>query len=75
MVVFKLDSVERGLQLLSNSVFKNCEVSFQDSHILIHTSTNSISVINKLFCDNVINVSSIETKRKLEDYFLRLINT
>ncbi len=75
VVVFKLDSVERGLQLLSNSVFKNCEVSFQDSHILIHTSTNSISVINKLFCDNGINVSSIETKRKLEDYFLRLINT
>ena len=74
IVVFKIDAVDKALFLLQQSSFSNCEITLQDSSILIHTSTDSIPIINKLFCDNDINVSSIETKRKLEDYFLRLIN-
>jgi len=74
IVVFKTDAVNKALLILQQSPFSNCETTVQDSSILIHTSSDSIPIINKLFCDNDINVSSIETKRKLEDYFLRLIN-
>jgi ABC-type multidrug transport system ATPase subunit len=74
IVSFKIDNVEKALQLIKQSVFSNCETESLDSTILIHTSTETIASINKLFCNNGINVSSIETKRKLEDYFLRLIN-
>jgi ABC-type multidrug transport system ATPase subunit len=74
IVVFKVDNVDKALFLLQQSSFSNCEITLQDSSILIHTSSASIPIINKLFCDNDINVSFIETKRKLEDYFLRLIN-
>jgi ABC-type multidrug transport system ATPase subunit len=74
IVVFKTDASDKALFILQQSPFSNCETTVQDSSILIHTSSDSIPIINKLFCDNDINVSSIETKRKLEDYFLRLIN-
>lgn len=74
IVAFKVDNIEKAVQLIKQSVFINCQTELMDSSILIHTSTENIAGINKLFCDNGINVSSIETKRKLEDYFLRLIN-
>lgn len=74
IVLFKVNFVAKAIQLLKHSVFAICETTVQDSSILIHTSIESIAIINKLFCDNEINVSAIETKRKLEDYFLRLIN-
>jgi ABC-type multidrug transport system ATPase subunit len=74
IVSFKIDNVEKAVQLIKRSIFANCQTEVLDSSILIHTSTETIASINKLFCDNGINVSSIETKRKLEDYFLRLIN-
>lgn len=74
IVAFKVDNIEKAAQLIKQSVFITCQTELLDSSILIHTSTENIPGINKLFCDNGINVSSIETKRKLEDYFLRLIN-
>ena len=74
IVAFKVDIIEKAVQLIKQSVFINCQTELLDSSILIHTSTENIAGVNKLFCDNGINVSSIETKRKLEDYFLRLIN-
>ena len=74
IVSFKIDKIEKAVQLIERSIFINCQTELLDSSILIHTSTENIAGINKLFCDNGINVSSIETKRKLEDYFLRLIN-
>ncbi len=75
IVLFKIDLIDKAVSLLKQSEFETCEITVKDSFILIHTSSESIPTINKLFCDNGINVSSIETKRKLEDYFLRLINS
>lgn len=46
----------------------------EKDNLLLHISQEKIPVANKLFCENNISVYSIETKRKLEDYFLKLIN-
>ncbi len=76
IVQFKLDNILKAMHILKmNPDFVNCEISQNESYLLIHTTFDSIPVINKLFCENDIGVSLIETKRKLEDYFLRLINT
>ena len=76
IVQFKLDNVLKAIEILKNNpIFSKCETSQLDSSLLIHTSFDLIPSINKLFCENDIAVSLIETKRKLEDYFLRLINT
>lgn len=75
IVLFKIDLIDKALSILKSSIFSTCETTVEDSQLFIHTSIESISIINKLFCDNDIKVSSIEIKRKLEDYFLRLINS
>ncbi len=75
IVQFKLDNVPKAIQILKqHSDYAKCEIKQEDTNLLIHTSLESISAINNLFCENKIGVSGIETKRKLEDYFLKLVN-
>ncbi len=73
IVSFTIDNVEEAKQILSKSPFAHQIESSSTTAILFHTSQQSIPQINKLLCDNAILISSIETKRKLEDYFLKLI--
>ncbi|MDX2173430.1 MAG: ABC transporter ATP-binding protein [Bacteroidota bacterium] len=73
IVSFTIDNVEEAKKILYKSQFANQIESFSATTILFHTSKQSIPQINKLLCDYNILISSIETKRKLEDYFLKLI--
>ncbi len=75
VVSFSVDNIEKAKQLLGSLPEKNILDKIEDQNLLLHISQERIPVINKLFCDNDINVFSIEAKRKLEDYFLKLINT
>ncbi len=73
VVQFKVDPINKALDILKqHPVYVNCATEVLDSKLMIHTSLDEIKTINKLFCENNIAVSAIETKRKLEDYFLRL---
>ena len=73
IVSFTVNDVELSKRLLSESSFSKDIDSFSASTILFHTAQENIAHINKLLCDNHVLVSAIETKRKLEDYFLKLI--
>lgn len=75
IVSFTVDNIEKAKQLLENISMKQDIDKIQDHSFLLHISQEKIPVINKLFCDNGVNVFSIESKRKLEDYFLKLINS
>ena len=74
VVSFSVDNIEKAIQLLGSLPEKNILDKIEDQNLLLHISQENIPVINKLFCDNDIKVFSIEAKRKLEDYFLKLIN-
>ncbi|MBK7181932.1 MAG: ABC transporter ATP-binding protein [Bacteroidetes bacterium] len=74
IVSFSVDNVEKAIQLLNGNNVTIDKDSIQGTNLLLHIAQENIPVINKLFCDNNVNVFSIETKRKLEDYFLKLIN-
>lgn len=74
IVAFTVDNVEKACQVLENGSMKQLIDSIDNNSVLIHLSQERIPLINKLFCDNGVNVYSIEAKRKLEDYFLKLIN-
>lgn len=74
VVLFTVDNIEKAKQVLENASLSDLIDKIDKTNLLLHISQEKIPVVNKLFCDNGVNVFSIEAKRKLEDYFLKLIN-
>ncbi|MBI3234547.1 MAG: ABC transporter ATP-binding protein [Bacteroidetes bacterium] len=74
LVSFTVNDVARAQELLGNSPYKNYIQEVSEHQIFFHLEENQIAEVNKLLCDHLLKVSAIETKRKLEDYFLKLIN-
>ncbi|MCW3105195.1 MAG: Sulfate-transporting ATPase [Bacteroidetes bacterium] len=74
IVAFSVNNIEKARQLLANASLDKVIDKIESNSILLHIPQEKIPVLNKLFCDNGIDVYSIEAKRKLEDYFLKLIN-
>ncbi|CAN5494411.1 ABC transporter ATP-binding protein [soil metagenome] len=74
IVAFTVDNIAKATQLLENASMKEIIDQNDKTSLLLHISQEKIPVVNKLFTDNGVNVYSIEAKRKLEDYFLKLIN-
>jgi ABC-2 type transport system ATP-binding protein len=72
IVAIQVDSTEKAIQILNTSTQKYVIDSYDNNFIHLQTSQESIPAVNKLLCDNGIQVFSIEGKRKLEDYFLKL---
>lgn len=73
IVSFHVDNVEKAKQLIENSKLDIVIDTADNKNMFLQISQEKIPVMNKLFCENGINVYSIEAKRKLEDYFLKLI--
>jgi lipid A disaccharide synthetase len=74
IVSFKVDDIEKAKQVVLKNNISLPEESLGGNNLLLQISEEKISVINKELCENNIKVFSIEPKRKLEDYFLKLIN-
>jgi len=74
IVSFKVDDMEKAKQVVLKNNIPLSEESLDGTNLLLQISEEKISFINKEFCENNIKVFSIEPKRKLEDYFLKLIN-
>lgn len=73
IVSFTVDPIDKAKQLVANM---GIEIeSEHQNNLLLHISQDKIPAINRAFCENGVNVFSIESKRKLEDYFLKLINS
>lgn len=73
LVSFMVDNIEQAKSLITNK-FPQAFQSASENQILLHISKDEIPKYNKLFIDENIQVFGIESKRKLEDYFLKLIN-
>lgn len=74
IVSIKVDDIHLAKTMLEKANLINSLESVERPYLQLHLSEEMIPKINKLFCDNGIEVFSIEAKRKLEDYFLKLIN-
>ena len=71
IVTFETNNLEKSRQIAA-ALHK---VEVDDSQLLsVFLSKNEIPDLNKALMDNGIEIYGIETKRKLEDYFLKLIN-
>ncbi|MBK8585381.1 MAG: ABC transporter ATP-binding protein [Bacteroidetes bacterium] len=73
LVSFTVDNIEKARSLITNK-FPQAFQSASENQILLHISKDEIPKYNKMFIDENIQVFGIESKRKLEDYFLKLIN-
>ncbi len=72
IVAFTVDNIPLAQHVLAQHAIT--DYTCHNNEILLHTSQAQSVAINKLFCANRVNVLAMETKRKLEDYFLKLIN-
>ena len=70
VVSIRTNDVHRAKQVLDPKV-KNIQIV--NDELVVHVKQEEIPAVNKLLCDHGIGVFSIEPKRKLEDYFLRLV--
>ena len=73
IVVFKVDAIDQAKHLIQSSPLELVIETTEGNNLAVHISQEKIPELNKLFCDNNIRVFSIEAKRKLEDYFLKLV--
>jgi ABC-type multidrug transport system ATPase subunit len=73
IVLFGVNNTQKAMQVLTQQLPQN-NYTILDNKIQVAIGNEQIPTINKLLCDNQIDVFSIESKRKLEDYFLKLIN-
>jgi len=74
IVSFAVDNIDRAKEAVKHVINENDINKTEGNNLFLHISQDKIPMINKLFCEKGVNVFSIETKRKLEDYFLKLIN-
>jgi ABC-type multidrug transport system ATPase subunit len=74
IVLFAVDEVGKAKEILQQANRAGLIHKIEENNLLLHLSQEEIPTINKLFCDKGIQVFSIESKRKLEDYFLKLIS-
>jgi len=75
IVSFHVDDGIKAKQVIESSSLKLLIESIENNHLFVQISREKIPILNKMFCDSGIQVFSIEAKRKLEDYFLKLIGT
>ena len=73
LVSFTVDNLEIAIEILKTNL-PNALQSVSENQILLHISKDEIPICNKILINAGINVFGIESKRKLEDYFLKLIN-
>ncbi len=74
IVLVEVNDTIKAKQLLLEKVSNSLIIDIEDRNIMIHLTQDKIPGINKILCDNGVQVFSIQSKRKLEDYFLKLIN-
>ena len=73
VVTFTVDDIGKSIEMI-RIAFPNSNVTSVSNQLLLHISKNEIPLYNQLLVEKGIQVFSIESRRKLEDYFLKLIN-
>jgi ABC-type multidrug transport system ATPase subunit len=72
VVRLKTSSLEKAMALISNSVWKEKYIGNENDEVTFHLHYNEIPELNRFLMSNEVNVYSIESRRQLEDYFLKL---
>jgi ABC-type multidrug transport system ATPase subunit len=74
IVLFQVDDVEKAKTIALASALNIVPDRTDGNNLAVHISQENVPMLNKLLCESGIQVFSIEAKRKLEDYFLKLVS-
>lgn len=74
VVMFNVDEVQRSTAIAKQEGYEIVSTELNTNQFSVHLNKEQIPLLNKKLIENNIAVYSMESKRKLEDYFLRLIN-
>ncbi|MBW8331754.1 MAG: ABC transporter ATP-binding protein [Prolixibacteraceae bacterium] len=73
IVYFEVDQPEKASHIISEDLSADIIGDIEKNIIQLHIAHQDIPRINSLLTENGLNVYGIESKRKLEDYFLKLV--
>lgn len=73
VVSFQFRSAIEALHTLEEQSWKTAVLRVEGQSLVFHLGQADVPLLNRYFCSRDIDVLSIESKRKLEDYFLRLL--
>ncbi len=73
IVYFEVDQPEKASQIISEKLQSTAVGSTEKNILQLHISHQDIPQINQLLTENGVKVFGIDSKRKLEDYFLKLV--
>jgi len=74
IVCFEVDQPEKASQVISEKLSSSVIGSIENNILQLHISHRDIPKINLWLSENGIEVFGIDSKRKLEDYFLKLVS-
>ena len=73
VVRFETDSTIQFERVISKDFKAVKDLHINQSFVEFEVEKNRIAEINKAMVNNGVNISAIEQKRKLEDYFIKMI--
>ncbi len=74
VVIFNVDDAQRAVSITKHEGYEIVSTDLTDHQFSVNLSKEQIPLLNKKLVENNIAVYALESKRKLEDYFLRLVN-
>jgi ABC-type multidrug transport system ATPase subunit len=71
---FQVSDIQLALREIAASDWQNFLSEKKDDRLVFHISQKQVAMLNSFLCEKGIAVTGIESKKKLEDYFLQLIS-
>ena len=73
VVRFQLDDSQRGIKLLQSDFNIEAKLNSSEQELELEIAKIRIADVAECFVKNGLRIYSIEQKRKLEDYFIKMI--
>jgi ABC-type multidrug transport system ATPase subunit len=74
VVSFEVDQPEKARQIINTNLSEIVVLHGTNSILKLQIAHDDIPLINQFLLENGVRVFGIDSKRKLEDYFLKLVN-
>lgn len=74
IVTFEVDQPEKARQIIATKLSTAAIGNLENNLLQLHIAHQDIPKVNQWLSENGVNVFGIDSKRKLEDYFLKLVS-